>query len=406
MSKALKWSILALVLVVLAAILSHGVVLPRFVWQPQLQRLAQTYPGVEMDAQRVVVALSHKPALLVSGLAIRHHPRQEQLQIGLLRLRFNAVKSLTTGRLQLEQVGVKSLYSQANTQSDCLETPLACMPRLPLALLGPIAFGDLHQQASFWSPQWAVKRLNIEQAEFEINNPDLQQNLLGKIDQAAYTLGATAHTNNLNVGWRLDVKAPGLHNAITVAFKATPVAPLHFENLQLDLDGTWATYPWTASAAQDHLHLKFEQANGGTGAPLVQVAGGNLRTYIRRNDAPETHQAAFSAQTLRGGLPAQPWAFEQAEWTYTHEDAQAWTFNLNYQPELGRIAISPTTIEGSEGLPAEAQVRELNCGPQANIRPDKPHWAWHDGWFRLGTEAMGSEGAWVLCPLQSGAEPA
>jgi hypothetical protein len=148
------------------------------------------------------------------------------------------------------------------------------------------------------------------------------------------------------------------------------------KQLKVDIDGQWNGYPWTGSAEQDLLVLRLEQTNNGEGAPFIKLNGENLRTYVRRDDLPETHQAAFSAQQFEGGLPAQNWTLIKAEWTYTHEDAQAWTFNMHYTASEGLLELQPETIQGSEGIPAEAQARELNCdADETAIRDDKPYWA-------------------------------
>lgn len=183
--------------------------------------------------------------------------------------------------------------------------------------------------------------------------------------------------------------------------EAGPMREVSLKQLKVDIDGQWNGFPWTGSAEQDLLVLRLAQTNNGEGAPFIKLNGENLRTYVRRDDLPETHQAAFSAQQFEGGLPAQNWTLNKAEWTYTHEDAQAWTFNMNYTASEGLLELQPETIRGSEGIPAEAQVRELNCdADETAIREDKPYWAWQEGWFRVLNQHPQENSSLVLCPVQ------
>lgn len=74
---------------------------------------------------------------------------------------------------------------------------------------------------------------------------------------------------------------------------------------------------------------------------------------------------------------------------------------MNYTASEGLLELQPETIRGSEGIPAEAQVRELNCTVgDTNIREDKPYWAWQEGWFRVLNTAPAGEAGLVLCPVQ------
>ncbi|HEX4880407.1 MAG TPA: hypothetical protein VFV39_11215, partial [Limnobacter sp.] len=280
---------------------------------------------------------------------------------------------------------------------DCSNSLLACIGTWPMRVAAS-GFAPRPGQPTFWQLQPALRLVEIEQAEFHVQNPTQQQSLVGRIDSAHYAFEHTGRNNAIGLGWRVQFKAPGIHNAMAISLNATPASAGDWRGLRLQADGDWGGFPWTGSAEQDRLHIALAQALG-KGAPIVQLSGQNLRTYVRRNDAPETHQAAFSAQQLVGGLPAQPWAFTQAEWTYTHEDAQAWTFNLAYNPADKQLVIEPATIAGSEGTPAHAQTRLLNC--PANNAPgqgDASYWSWQAGWFRIQGSHPGEAHAWVLCP--------
>lgn len=240
---------------------------------------------------------------------------------------------------------------------------------------------------------------------FAVSNPQTQQRLTGQLEQFKFEFDDSANSSQLNLGWRLGAKAPGVDNQLYMSMSAQPEqlpgSALKLNKIKLDIDGKWNTFPWTGTAEQDQLVLAIEQTKNGEGALVVKFKGENLRTYVRRDDLPETHQAAFSVQQFEGGLPAQDWVLNKAEWTYTHEDAQAWTFKVNYRASDNVLEILPDTIEGSEGTPAEAQVREMNCDPdEALIRHDKPYWAWQEGWFRVLNNHPKDRFGVVLCPVQ------
>ncbi|MDP3188053.1 hypothetical protein [Limnobacter sp.] len=405
MSKALKWSILAFVIVLTGIILSHGVVVPRVIWEPRLQSLKNQYPDQRIDAKRVVLALSLNPQLIVSEIEIDDPTRKENVRLALLRLGINAVESVKRGRLLIDAITLKGLAAQSEKQGDCSSPKLDCTPVLPLALAARGWQSTQVANPGFFTPLISLKKLNIEQAVFAVSNPQTQQLLSGQLEQFKFELGNSADASQLSLGWRLSAKAPEIDNQLYVSMSAQPEqlpgGELKLNKIKLDIDGQWHSFPWTGTAEQDQLVLTIEQTNSGEGAPFVKLNGENLRTYIRRDDLPETHQAAFSVRQFEGGLPAQDWVLNKAEWTYTHEDAQAWTFNLNYDAEKSLLNIAPETIEGSEGIPAEAQVREMNCDPDETlIREDKPYWVWQVGWFRVLNNYPKDKFGVVLCPIQ------
>ena len=74
---------------------------------------------------------------------------------------------------------------------------------------------------------------------------------------------------------------------------------------------------------------------------------------------------------------------------------------MNYAASEGLLELQPETIRGSEGIPAEAQIRELNCdADETAIREDKPYWAWQEGWFRVLNQHPQENSSLVLCPVQ------
>lgn len=405
MSKALKWSIFALILIAIGVVLSHGVIVPRFLWEPRLQTIQNQYPDQTIQVKRVVLALSLKPQLIISEIEIDAPNRQENVKIALLRFGMDAIESVQQGRLQIKAIAVKGLAVNAGRQADCGSISLSCIPVLPVALVARGWASTQVANPGFFTPELALNTLELEQAQFTVNNPEAQQVLSGKLEQFKFKVGNSTPDNQFNLGWRVGIKTPQENNELYIAMNAQteagPMREVSLKQLKVDIDGQWNGFPWTGSAEQDLLVLRLAQTNNGEGAPFIKLNGENLRTYVRRDDLPETHQAAFSAQQFEGGLPAQNWTLNKAEWTYTHEDAQAWTFNMNYTASEGLLELQPETIRGSEGIPAEAQVRELNCdSDETAIREDKPYWAWQEGWFRVLSQHPQENSSLVLCPVQ------
>ncbi|PZO30647.1 MAG: hypothetical protein DCE88_05315 [Betaproteobacteria bacterium] len=330
--------------------------------------------------------------------------RKENLQLALIRLGMNAVESIKQGRIQVESLTIKGLAARAEKEAYCGQPSLSCTPVLPVALAARAWQSTQVANPGFFTPELALNSLELEQAQFMVNNTEAQQELSGKLEQFKFKVGNNTPDNQFNLGWRLGIKTPQenkqLYIAMNAQTEAGPMREVSLKQLKVDIDGQWNGFPWTGTAEQDLLVLRLAQANNGEGAPFIKLHGENLRTYVRRDDLPETHQAAFSAQQFEGGLPAQNWTLNKAEWTYTHEDAQAWTFNMNYMASEGLLELQPETIKGSEGIPAEAQVRELNCdAAETAIREDKPYWAWQEGWFRVLNEHPLEKSSLVLCPV-------
>jgi len=135
MSKALKWSIFALILIAMGVVLSHGVIVPRFLWEPRLQTIQNQYPDQTIQVKRVVLALSLKPQLIISEIEIDAPNRQENVKIALLRFGVDAIESVQQGRLQIKAITVKGLAVNASRQADCGSVNLSCIPVLPVALV-------------------------------------------------------------------------------------------------------------------------------------------------------------------------------------------------------------------------------------------------------------------------------
>lgn len=409
MSKALKWSIVALVLVLIAMVLNHGVVVPRFMWESRLQHIQNQYPEQTIEVRRVVLALSLNPKLIISEVYVDVPDRQENVQIAMLRLGVDGVESFRQARIQVDQIAIKGLNTSAQRQADCSQPSLNCTPLLPFALAARAWQSTQVVNPGFWTPELALKKLDVEQALFTVNNAEAQQQITGKVEQLKFHLdqhpGQNANNNQFSLGWQINTKSPEGNNQLYLTMNSQTERgqgqAVALRNLTVELKGQWDGFPWTASAEQDLLVFDTAKTNQGEGAPYLKLNGENLRTYIRRDDEPETHQAAFSVKTFTGGLPGQNWLLNKAEWTYTHEQAQAWTFDARFDAAESLIAISPATIEGSEGVPAEPQLRVLNCAKEpVLLREDKPYWVWQHGWFQVYADHPQDDAALIVCPVQ------
>lgn len=405
MSKALKLSIFTLALIGAGVVLSHGIIVPRFIWEPRLQAIQNQYPDQTIQAKRIVLAFSLNPQLMISEIEVDAPGRQENVRVGLVRFGVDALESIQQGRLQIKALTVKGLAVNANRQADCSNLTLTCVPVLPVALVARAWQSTQVANPGFLTPELNLEKLDIEQASFTVANSEAQQQITGKVEQLKFQTGRSAATNQFSLGWQINIKTPQENKQLYIAMNAQTEAGVPREiilkNLKVDVSGLWDSFPWTGTAEQDLLVLRIAQTNNGEGAPYLKLNGDNLRTYIRRDDLPETHQAAFSVQQFEGGLPAQDWALKKAEWTYTHEDAQAWTFNINYAASESLLEVQAETIEGSEGIPAEAQARELNCtADETKTRESRPYWAWQEGWFRVLGEHPLESANLVLCPIQ------
>jgi hypothetical protein len=404
MHRALTGVAAILLLLSLIFILAHGVVIPRFFWEHRLEAIRNQYPDQTFQVKRVVLSLSLKPQLIVSNIKIGDPTRKENTQLGLIRLGMDAVESFKQGRLLIDSISLKGLMVQAEKEADCSYINLDCMPVLPLALTARAWQSTQVANPGFLTPEIDLKTLELEQAQFIARNTAAQQEISGKLEQFKFQLGNAPKNNQFNLGWQVAVKTPQANNQLYIAMNAKTQAgaknEIVLEQLKVDVSGKWNGFPWTGTAEQDLLAMRLAQANNGQGAPYLKLTGENLRTYVRRDDLPETHQAAFSAQQFTGGLPAQDWALNKAEWTYTHENAQAWTFNMNYAAAERLLELKPETIEGSEGIPAEPQVRAINCAVDtSNIRKDMLYWVWQEGWFRTLVQHPQDNSSLVLCPL-------
>lgn len=414
MSNKIKWISSFLLLIALGAILAHGVVVPQFVWRPALDTLHDEYPEQRFDLKRVVAGLSHRPHLMVSGLSIQNEKRAESLDVALLKLEIDGWASLRKGQVVIDTLEIKGLDAQRISSRDCTQQGFRCLPLTPFGL----AVALQNRLAKLpGHPTLALSDVELTQWQLETRTLRGDPSMSAHLDLLSFLTNEDGD-NTAKLGLRVSQptrpeseSAP--INGFSVALSGTPQltqAGLNIVGVQANATGDWQGLPWSGSLAADI--VKFAQTNEDR---RWSFEGTGFRSYIRRDDKPEIHQAAFSSLEFEGGLPLDPLIFKQSEWTFTNEKAQAWTFDMSIIPTLGLIEIKPAVIEGSEGEPAQAQSRILNCrtdtlpmlglfgGPieleENDIREEKPYWTWHDGWFHSVYEYPTENVDLVLCPI-------
>lgn len=422
MPNKIRWLSILFVLAALSAVLAHGVVVPQFVWRPFLDDIQTQYPDQRIDIKRFVVGLSHRPHVILGGLSIRNDKRAESLEIGLLKLEVDGWQSIQAGQIIIDTLEVKGLNAQRTTSRDCNQQILKCLPLTPFGLT--IA---LQTKMSKLPGKPSLALTDVELTQWQLKTTTLRgdESLSVYIDLLSFLI--TNETDDTaKLGLRLvqpsrpeSTDAP--INDLSLAISGVPKQSndgFSIINLQADAKGELNKLPWSGSLAAEVLKFEYaspKESNAHLGSTSWRFTGSGLRTHLRRDDAPDTHQAAFSSLEFEGGLPIAPMQFRQAQWTFTNEKAKAWTFNMSIIPSLGLIEIQPAVIEGSEGEPAQAQSRILNCrsapptmlgllGSPIKLQPEdileeKPFWTWQDGWFQSVYEYPANSVDLVLCPV-------
>ncbi|MCQ8897421.1 hypothetical protein NQT62_13345 [Limnobacter humi] len=369
---------------------THGLAVPRGLWAHHLAALQQQFPNRNTQIDRVVLAFGRHPQLILSGLSQHNVRTGEQLRVAVVRLELEDYGFLQGEAPRVTSITVKGLDSLVNTPGDCLSSLRTCMPTIPLEWVNYWHQADQTRLGNWPKPVLNIQQLRIDKAQWHASGKSMAQ---AQLDDFRYNTGSSNEPETLALAWRFSA------NNGTKAYVALQASPARYEsadgtvawslrNLHTEFNGQWQGFPWTGTLAQEQLLLSAAQAGEhNTGAPIVRLSGQKLRFYLRRDDDPDTHQAAFSAGDFSGGLPLQRWSFRQAEWTFTHQDAQAWTFNLQFNPATQRLQVEPVAIEGSEGLPAPAHVRGPDCSQLAfakSMRPDSAAiWQWQQSWFHV-----------------------
>lgn len=435
------------ILIVAVGLIAHGVPAPRFLWERYLTELQARLPEYDIQIDSVVLGLSHKPVVMVSGIHIKNRTNADRLDVGLLRVELNHIAGLRRGEWVVSELKLKGLRSMKATNQDCEGLPIRCWHTMPIRVWAQLRLmlenkknnaekNDLRDTRKFH-----IQNMEWVQVEFRNQTTQLVASEFGlgveglkyKSPLQSGVFSDEYGTGSISAGIQLfesnllesstasvsaSVQGPQpkpnqLYFSIKAKQALLNLGPSSsgvnseawkFDEVESDFTGNWqggqkgqsepSVYPWAGSVALGALIVRRDGD-----APFLRIQASELRSYVSRLDSPADHQAAFSAQQVEGGLPGQDFLFKQAEWTYTHEHAEAWTFDLllkqasNSSPTIAEI--TPAKIPGSEGIPALRQTRVLGCGASAS------YWFWKDGWFRQQSmrpdaNADGSSN-WVWC---------
>lgn len=414
------------ILIITVGLISHGIPAPRFVWESHLTELQTRLPEYDIQIDKVVLGLSHKPVVMVSGIQIKNKSNADRLDVGLLRVELDQFASWRRDEWVVSDLKLKGLRSIKSTEQDCKDLPIRCWHSMPIRVLTQISQmlgnGDrdglrkahkLHIQNMEWvqvefqnqitHPLASGFGLSVEELKYKSpvqSGVMSDENGTGAISAGikifesseAPAPPATPQQGN-QLYFSVKAKQPLLNNAISSGSASNQA--WKFDEVESEYTGHWFnSYPWSGSIAVGSLILRRDE-----NAPFLKLQASELRTYISRLDSPADHQAAFSARQVEGGLPAQNFHFKQAEWTYTHEDAEAWTFDMLFKQASDSsqttVEITPAKIAGSEAIPALAQTRVLGC------EQSKSYWFWQDGWFRQQSGPPDAKAnktvGWVWC---------
>jgi hypothetical protein len=176
---------------------------------------------------------------------------------------------------------------------------------------------------------------------------------------------------------------------------------------QMELRGQLDGYPWTGTVAFESLGLgsllkaastsEANDASPSEGKPQA-ISLEHFRVYLRRDDDPDEHQAVFSAARSSFHPSDGRLLIHQGEWTYTHEKAEAWTFDATVDMALHRIDIHPQIIAGSEAIPAQRQHWRWPCDSPQGQTDIRTAWVWQQGWFERRVTGFGGQtGGLLVC---------
>jgi hypothetical protein len=400
------------------------------VWEGKLNELQSRLPEYDIHIDSVVLGLSHKPVLMVSGIQIKNRLNADTLDLGLLRLELNQIAGWRRNEWVVSDLTLKGLRSIKTNNEDCDGLPIRCWHSIPLRVWAQVRL-MLGEEPGRNESQIQAQRVHIQNMEWEqveLRNHGVSQNKVGANFEFGWTVEELKYrspvqsrmfsdengTGAISAGIKLfdssaATTAKQKPNQLYISIKANQ-ALLHpapsegglnseawkFDNLESEFTGDWFDgYPWSGSIAVGSVILRHDD-----NSPFLKLQASELRSYVSRLDSPADHQAAFSARQIEGGLPAQDFLFKQAEWTYTHENAEAWTFDLllkqgNNTDKPLRAEITPSNIPGSEGTPALPQARVLGCNASTS------YWYWQEGWFKQNSSppkaSQDSAPSWVWC---------
>jgi hypothetical protein len=363
--RVLKNIVLLLGSTAAAIMLWHGVYMPSFLLKP-IALGVEEGRSIEFKAESFVVSMLPSPKVRLINVQINSAiTKQPIVHAGLVSLEFNYSQWLQ-GDLFPVSLNLKQTVFRAEKDAEGDWTllhlkKLRSDTKRPLRLPKHLSIKDSRLQTIS-----ATGQIN----QFLIDDLQLQTD-----GEASSYVAIRAGAPNDNA-WNAQLQAK-----LTLTGEK-----LQLERLEASARGDFLDFPWYATAAIDAMTLPSVKA------PSWELQ--QFRAYVRREDAPDDHQAALSVRRANFEWADGRLSAKKAEWTYTHEQAEAWTFNATVDLALQSIKIRPESISGSEALLAKAQDWRLSCqssDQNANV------WVWQSGWFDLKRKKLAGNAPALLC---------
>jgi hypothetical protein len=363
--RVLKNIVLLLGSTATAIMLWHGFYMPSFLLKP-IASSVEEGRAIEFKAESFVVSMLPSPKVRLINVQINSAiTKQAIVHAGLVSLEFNYSQWLQ-GDLFPVSLSLKQAVFTAEKDAEGDWTllhlkKLRSETKRPLRLPKHVSIKDSRLQTVSATGQIT---------QFFIDELQLQTD--GQASSYVAIRAGAPHDNAWNAQLQTNLTLTG--------------EQVQMQNLEASARGDFLDFPWYATAAIDDITLPSIKA------PSWELQ--QFRAYVRREDAPDDHQAALSVRQAKfewadGRLNA-----KKAEWTYTHEQAEAWTFNATADLALQVLEIRPEYISGSEALLAKAQDWRLGCqNPDQNANL----WIWQSGWFDLKTKKQAGNAHILLC---------
>ena len=348
-----------------AIALWHGIYMPSVLLQP-IASTVEEGRAIEFKAESFVVSMLPSPKVRLINVQINSAiTKQTLIQAGLVSLEFNYSQWLQ-GDLFPVSLSLKQAVFIAEKDSEG-DWTLSHLKKLrsdnkrPLRLPNRISLKDSRLESR---PETGQRQ------QFLIDEVQLQTD--GQTPSYVAIRAGAPHDNAWNAQLQATLTLTGEH--------------LQLQNVEASARGDFLDFPWYATAAVDAMDMASYKS------PSWRLE--QFRAYVRREDAPDDHQAALSVREADFAWADGRLAAKKAEWTYTHEQAEAWTFNATLDLALHQLLIRPESIPGSEGVLAAAQQWRLHC---QNMGETTQGWFWQSGWFDLKRKKEARNAHALLC---------
>lgn len=293
---------------------------------------------------------------------------------------------LSFAKLNAELDLPKALMGRWKLRAISIENTLLQIPQLQESLAAAMQIirpaNDIGRHISFHTAT-----IELKNVELNFSEPDL---LNGKlvIDQMRLDLQGL-EASHMGARWFSYAQPQGAPPTIEASglIHAPRGNDQHWQLNQIagDLKGSLGDYPWTIRTTIDEGTL--------IGGVRLGFKLSNLRGYIRRNDAPDEHQATVSAAQLHWGLADGRAQFVNGIWTYTDHHATAWKFDAAVDMATRTFVVRAKEMDGSEAESTTLANWQLPCH-----MPRNGGWIWRKGWFEYQTgSAKPTKSQWLFC---------